>query len=180
MRRKLTAFTLQQRAPQTGRVEIRDADSRLVLRISSSGARSFCVRSRVGGKIVRLTYPGPATGEELQPARQWANAVVNECERGKDPRQNKPDMCLEDVTLQKVKPSDKLSNVLERYVERRLKREKKNRTADEVDRLFARYVVPRWGESPIASIRRRDVNALLDDIFDAKVVHKEKLIGGPV
>jgi integrase len=180
MRRKLTAFTLQHRAPETGRIEIRDADSRLILRISSSGARSFCVRSRVAGKVVRLTFAGPATNEELPLARKWANAIVAECEGGIDPRQNQPAEASEDVTAPEANPAGNLENVVARYVERRLKREKKNRSADEVEKLFARYVTPRWKERPMTSIRRRDVSALLDDIFDAKVVHKSKLIGGPV
>ncbi len=180
MRKKLTAFTLEHKAPKTGRLEIRDADSRLVLRITSSGARSFCVRSRVGSLVVRLTYAGPATVEELPNARKWANAIVEQCERGIDPRQKLAASGPADDAVRDIKPAGKLEHVIERYVERRLKREKKNRSAEEVEKLFARYVVPRWKGRQITDIRRRDVSALLDDIFDTKVEHKGKLIGGPV
>jgi integrase len=74
----------------------------------------------------------------------------------------------------------KCKHVIRDYLERRVRREKNNRTADEVERSFDIYVLPRWGETPITEIDRKDVNDLLDDVFDCEIVFESRTYGGPV
>ncbi|MGE5534230.1 MAG: integrase arm-type DNA-binding domain-containing protein, partial [Acidobacteriota bacterium] len=79
---------MEQRAPATGRVEIRDSLSPLILRITHNGRRSFIVRVRIKGnrQPVRLTFDSPAHLSVLEAARAWAVNTVSMCRRGEDPR----------------------------------------------------------------------------------------------
>jgi integrase len=52
-------------------------------------------------------------------------------------------------------------------VEEWLKRDQAgNHSRDEVERVMRREVLPRWGEQPLAGIRKRDIIALIDGIAD--------------
>ena len=58
-RKRITKMTLEQRAPATGRIDVRDTDSPLIFRFACTGHKSFCVRARIGQarQTVRFTYP---------------------------------------------------------------------------------------------------------------------------
>ena len=67
------------------------------------------------------------------------------------------------------------------YVDRRLTKEKQNRTAHESERIFRVYITPTWKGRLITEITRRDVNALIDRVHDRKLVSPSgKVLGGPV
>ena len=68
-----------------GRIEIRDTSSRLLLRITAKGARSYITRPRFAGKSLRLTYDGPATVKNYTTAKAWADHVADLCAKGVDP-----------------------------------------------------------------------------------------------
>ncbi len=91
-RQRLTKAVLVQEPPAEGRVEVRDLDSPLILRITATGGRSFCVRSYLGPgskqRPVRLTYQLSATHKNLAAARLWAFHMVDLCRQGIDPRQD--------------------------------------------------------------------------------------------
>ena len=91
MRKRLTKMTLEQRAPNSGRLEVRDTDSPLIFRLTSAGNRSLCVRERIGGngQPQRFTYPKSAIVENLAEARHWAYQTVDACKTGQDPRDTK-------------------------------------------------------------------------------------------
>ncbi len=60
-RRRITKAVVSQRPPKSGRIEVLDTVvPQLALRISSTGARSFAVRTRLHGKLRRFTI-GDAT-----------------------------------------------------------------------------------------------------------------------
>jgi integrase len=182
MRKRLTKMTLEMRLPETGRLEIRDSDSPLIYRLSAQGGRTFCVRVRVGGlgQPQRFTFPRHARIDTLAEARQWAYQTVEACRTGQDPRATgaatDAAAALEAERLERLK----CKHVIKDYLERRVRREKKNRTADEMERSFNIYVLPRWGETPITQIDRKDVNDLLDDIFDREVKFEGQTFGGNV
>jgi integrase len=179
-KKRLTKLTLEQRPPAADRVEVRDTDSPLVFRITSAGARSLCVRTRLGGDQVRLTYPKAVTVENLADARQWAQQAIEACKAGTDPRVAL--MTAEEAATAAAEREriQNFANVVDRYVARRVRKEKNNRTADKTERMFALYVTPRWRNRLITDIRRRDVNDLLDDVFDGKIEHDGKTFGGNV
>ncbi len=180
-KKRLTKITLEQRAPAKGvRIEVRDTDSPLVFRLTSSDSRSFCVRSRLHGEQVRLTFPKPATLDNLPDARQWAQQIIEQCRVGNDPRV--VELTAEEAATAAAERArlQNFANVVERYIERRLRKEKKNRTADKTERMFELYVTPRWKNRLITDIRRRDVNDLMDDIFDEAIERDGRSFGGHV
>ncbi len=180
MSKRITKMTLEQRPPASGRVEVRDADSPLVFRLTTAGARSFCVRTRLGSEQVRLTYPRAVTVDNLADARQWAHQAVEACKTGIDPRLRQ--QADEAAATREAERNARLKfeAVVARYLDRRVRREKKNRTADEVDRTFKIYVTPRWKHRLITEIRRRDVNDLIDDVYDKNIIVEGRRYGGQV
>ena len=90
-RKRITKFVIGQTPPAKDRVEVRDTDSPLILRITAQGTRSFIVRARVKGKKqpIRLTYKTPAHISVLEEARAWAVETVGLSRRGTDPREDK-------------------------------------------------------------------------------------------
>lgn len=181
-RKKLSKLTLEMRYdPERachGRMEIRDTESPLVFRLTENGARSLCIRTRIGrgaGKpVVRLTYPGTAVIENLHDARVWANMTVTACMKGQDPRQTAERAAREAEKNERLK----IETVVENYIDRRVRREKGNRTADTIERTFEIYVLPRWRGRLISEITREDVNQLLDEVFDRKVFLDGRAYGG--
>jgi integrase len=179
-RKTLTKMVLEQRAPASGRVEVRDKESPLVFRLTANGSRSLCVRTRIAGEQTRLTYPQSASIENLSDARQWARQTVDACKNGGDPREAK--MTSEAAQKLAAERAERLKfeNAAKVYLDRRVRREKQNRTADEIERQFNLYFLPRWRGVPADKITRGDVNELLDEIFDKKVEFEGKTLGGPV
>lgn len=171
MAKRLTPVTLSIKPPRRGRVEIRDSDSPLVFRVTSAGARSLTIRTRLHGNQIRLTYSRAAIVENLGDARNWAHDVRDKCRHGIDPRRELQDQSARSDQL-------RFENVVEEFMRRHAS---KNKTANETRRIFERYVLPEWRSRAIPDITRRDVNDLLDKIEDCKIDGpKGHKIGGPV
>lgn len=172
MRKKLTPVTLEMKSPDTGRIEIRDTESPLVFRITRNNARTLTVRTRLGKKQVRFTYPKRVSSENLGDARKWAHLVTENCRSGVDPRETERKTQIEVDRSQ-------FGAVVDSFIERHAKRN--NRRWDETQRIFDRYVIPQWGERAIRQISRRDVANLLDEIEDGRIKGpRGKRLGGPV
>jgi integrase len=66
--------------PATGqRYDVRDAEEpALRIRVTEAGSKSYCVlmRSRITGKLERITLPGGVAGTNLKQARKWAQATA--------------------------------------------------------------------------------------------------------
>ena len=74
---------------------------------------------------------------------------------------------------------DTMADVVARFLARQVIG--KQRTAREVERIFNVYVLPSWRDRRIDSIRRRDVNDLLDQIEDGVLKGPDgRRRGGPV
>jgi integrase len=74
-------------APAAGRLELIDSDSGVRLRVTSTGARSFCVRRRLkGGPAVRITL-GSYPTLSLSEAKRLARKVITNLLCGVDPRE---------------------------------------------------------------------------------------------
>jgi integrase len=182
---KFTRTHFERHAPANGRDEVRDSESPLILLVTAKGHKSLCVRPRLGagpskGVQLRLFYPKAAVIGNLSDARQWARQSVDACKAGIDPREAAK--TAEEATTRATERTEHLTfeNVVKRYVERRLRREKQNRTADKSERIFGLYVTPQWRGRLITEIRRKDVNALLDDVFDRKIKIDGTNYGGSV
>ena len=166
MRKKLTKATLEMKAPATGRIEIRDTDSPLALRISSDGSRSLAVRTRLHGKQVRFTYPKGATIENLTNARTWAHSMIDACRQGVDPREH-----------ERREKEKRDRNSFEAVYEEWFRRDQsKNKSAEATRQQMDKDALSRWKGRRIDTITRRDIIEALDAIVDrGAAVHANRV-----
>src|SRR6516162_4211627 len=155
--RALRALTRPKPAP----VAIFDIDVRqLQVRASVTGTVAFSVLKRAPGsrKLARFpvgTYPLTTLAE----ARAKAREILREIESGIDPRARK----AEETRLVTAAQASTFAAVAESFIARHVRTK---RSARSIEQLIRRTLIPRWGERPIASIRRADVIALIDEIVD--------------
>jgi integrase len=172
---KLTeAAVRNKRGHKDKRVEIHDSNG-LYLVIQPSGAKSWALRYRVGGRSRKFTL-GPY-GEDpainLAKARSLASAEMLKVKTGGDPARDR-----------RTESADTFESIARRFLERYAR--PKNRSWKEAARLLglipdpanadkddpATFIVrkgsavDRWGGRKISEIRREDVLSLLDDIVD--------------
>jgi integrase len=165
MAKALTAQSIERTKPDPAkRREIPDGLLvGLYFVIQPSGARSWAVRYRYGGKPRKLTlggYPALELGKARERARQALEAVA----AGRDPGTEK----IEANRRAREEPSDHdlVSSQLDRFYERHVKPNNTARTAAEVMRALDKDVRSAWGERSVQDITRRDVIELLDSIVD--------------
>ena len=151
------------KADPAKRQEVPDpALSGLYLVIQPSGAKSWALRYRYGGKPKKLTLgKWPVMG--VADARAAASEAIDAVEHGTDPG----------VTKQKAKADrrdadlserDKIKTLVALYGKRHLSTLKSGAT---VQRELDRHVVAEWGNRDIQDIAKRDVIDLLDVIADS-------------
>jgi integrase len=123
------------------------------LRISYGGGRSWVYFYRAHGKQRRLTLgPYPALGvAEAREAWRTARAALG---RGEDPAAAKAEA--------KRREPDTVRSVGEQFITKYAK--PRNRTADEVARMFALHLYPKLGSVRIETVTRRDILDLLDAV----------------
>jgi integrase len=155
----LTAIVVEKaKATPGARREIFDGPggiSGFGLRIGESGAKSFILLYRFGGRVRRLTI-GRHPVVSLADARTKARKALERVEHGIDPAAEEAD--------HKERGRDTVAAWVEKFIERWAK--PRNRTWRPIEQMFGRDVLPRWGERPITSITKRDVLAMLDEIVD--------------
>lgn len=157
------------------RIEVPDAYVKgLYLVVQSSGKKTFAVRYRAAGKPVKMTI-GPYPTIALSDARDRARAVLEAVAKGQDPAADKKERTQADKHLLRIQVAD----FMERWAKRR------NRSWKTTQTQFENFILPAWGDRDIASIRRREVIALLDDIAERKIKRrgedgKERTLGGPI
>jgi integrase len=128
--------------------------------VQPSGAKSWAVRYRHGGRPRKLTLGGyPALG--LAKARERAKEALQISAEGGDPASQKRQNRIEAADGRNL-----FGNVVAEFLKRHAKR---NRSHDEVKRMFDHDVLPKWGSRQIQDITRRDVNELLDGLRDRGV-----------
>ena len=147
------------RAPEQGRVEYHDELlPGLVLRVGTSGKKSYSVQYRKAGKRSRVTI-GDASLLSLAEARARAKAVL---------RDVKLDIIDPAAQRRQERDAETLAELATRYIERWAKPRKAPRSAREDELKVERVLIPRWGDWKASDIRKRDVVALLDEYVDAK------------
>jgi integrase len=165
MAKSLTAQSIERLKPDP--VKRREVPDGLLIGlyfvIQPSGARSWAVRYRHGGKPRKLTlggYPALDLGKARERARQALQAVA----AGHDPGAEKTE------EKRRARDSsgdhDLVSTQLDRFYERHVKPNNTARTAAEVMRALDKDVRFSWGERRVQDITRRDVIELLDGIVD--------------
>lgn len=164
MGRPLTTKAVEAFKPNASkRLEIADpALPGLYLVVQPSGAKSWALRYRFGGKPKKLTLGRwPLMG--VADARAAASDAVEEVECGRDPSAAKQRTKAARLEAQ-LSERDKVKTLVEQYAKRHLASLKSGST---VKRELERHVVVYWGERDIHDIARRDVIELLDGISDS-------------
>lgn len=154
-KRALTASAVERlKPPERGQVEHFDAGyPGLAFRISYGGGRSWVYFYRVHGRQRRLTL-GSYPALSLSEAREAWRAARFAVERGEDPAAAKAET--------KRREPDTVRSVGEQFITKYAK--PRNRTADEVARMFALHLYPDLGHRRIENVTRRDILDLLDTI----------------
>jgi integrase len=153
---KLTDISIRNLKPGTARREIPDDGARgLYLLLQPSGRRGFAVRYRVGGATRKLTLQ---PGISLASARKAAAAAMHEVSEGRDPAVARKAARERAANAAR----DTLRGVCTQYFGS--KQARGLRTADERERVIAKYVYPRLASRQIDSVTRRDLIDLLDHI----------------
>lgn len=129
--------------------------------VQPSGAKSWALRYRFGGKPRKMTLGRyPALG--LKEARIEAGRALQRLEHGEDPGAAKIE-AKRKAAVADEPDRDTVAAVIDLFLRRHASR---NRRADDVAAMFRRDVLPKWGARRIQDVTRRDVVELLDAIVD--------------
>jgi integrase len=158
MSNPLTALKIERLKPRADRYEIADGGQRgLKLVVFPSGAKSFVVRYRFGGRKKKLTL-----GQiPLAAARKAAAAALYEVHEGRDPAAAKQ--------VTKAKAADASADTVAAICRQHLAREgAKMRTLETRTYTLDRLVFPAIGGLPIGELRRSHIVRMLDKIQDER------------
>ncbi len=132
--------------------------------VQPSGAKSWAVRYRHGGKPKKLTI-GAYPAIDLKRARDLARTALTRVATGEDPGQEKKDRRLVEADTVRAE-RDLVRNAVTTFIDRYAKANTRESSWRETKRLLDNDVVPAWGDRPLQDIKRRDVVELLDKIVD--------------
>ncbi len=155
---RLTQVAIDRLAPpKAGRIEFFDSVlPGFGLRISDNGHKAWVLFYRLGGRQRRYTLGSLATYPEVAVARDRARHLLQRVEQGIDP-------AAEKVARPERQP-DTIETLAEQFVARYCK--PKNRSWRTTEAVLRLHVLSRWAGRDAASIGRRDVLELLDDLVD--------------
>lgn len=179
-RKRITPAVLRSKPPASGRVEVRDSESPLIVMVTSTGARSYIVRPRIRGgwrrpdgnlchDPVRLTFPDPPfAGDEgeaqsnIGAAREWAVQMVSMCRRGIDPRAEARAKAASEEADREQDERSRFEVVAQAWLDtngafKKGARPWKPRTRAEYDRIVKSRLIPQWRGRRIHSITRDEI-----------------------
>src|SRR5438270_6644819 len=141
--------------PLSGQVEYPDsAVPGLRLRIGVSGSKSFILRKRVAGKWRNITLGRYSERFTLAAARKKARALLSDIEFSADPVAALPSPAKREPTGQSVRalwPAYKASK-------------SHLRKLCEVERVFNRHILPKFGDRAADGITRGEITHFIDGI----------------
>lgn len=175
---KLTTKFVESVKVESGRVEFSDQEvPALRLIVSSTGAKSWALRTRINGKPAKITLPGSASMSSLAEARDWAREQLLAIKKEKiDPRAVKRERLEAERQQQEAEQRRKgetVAAIVEKWI---AKDQAGNRTEKEVSRTMAKYVIPAWGMRPLAEIKRRDVIELIEAVAETAPVRANRVL----
>lgn len=142
--------------PKSARVEYWDAGTPgFGLRVAASGRKSWVLMYRVrGDKRLRRETLGTYPTLSLADARDQARADLRAAAKGQDPASQR----------KAEREADTFGDLADQYMERYAKKHKRSWFKDQ--QALDRDLLPRFRHRKAASIRRREVIELLEDIAD--------------
>lgn len=117
----------------------------LTLRVTSAGAKSYCVQKRINGRVERITL-GKFPGMTIEQARTAAAKVLGTVAAGDNPAEVKRGK-RQEMTL---------NDLFNEYMSRRAAF---NKRGDKPEALYRIYLA-HWGTRKISSIRHEEVDRL--------------------
>lgn len=161
MATRLSELGVERLKPGDKRIEIPDGGCPgLFLQLQPSGAKSWALRCRIGGKPAKLTI-GKYPVLTVRDAREKARETVALVDRGIDPR-------AEAARLKEEKAAaaaNTLRAIAERFRDQVMVKSAPRSWRDRWAALD-HHVLASLGDKPIDSIRRRDLHACLDGLAD--------------
>ncbi len=165
MAKDLTVKALENFKPGSARREVPDGHTRgLFYVLQPSGSASWAFRYRIAGKPKKLTL-GPYPALDLRAARQMASEAAQSLARGDDPAATKKEAKIAARAADEP-DRDFVETVVETFIERYAKKQTREKSWRETDRLLKREVVDAWRGRRLSAIKRADVHDLLDKIVD--------------
>jgi integrase len=152
----LTARSIESMKPGNARREVPDAHMPgLYLIVQPSGAKSWAVRYRFVGKPRKHTL-GPYPRIDLKVARELGAKALRSAAEGRD---------LAEEKKQKAQAADdSVEAIVERFIERHLKRNYRPKPLKEAQRLLRVHIVAAWPRRPIGSITSKNLRDMLEKI----------------
>jgi integrase len=156
--------------PKEKRYELPDAGlPGFYLVVQPSGAKSFALRYRMGGRSRKYTIGG-CPQLKLDAARKLARDALSSIAAGEDPGEKKKAARRASDVPQTI---DALAAL---FLERYARKHTRERSWQETERILNRDVLTKWQGRPLNSLRRRDVVALLDEIASQHTVHANRVL----
>jgi Arm DNA-binding domain len=164
----LTIAAIKALKPGTSRREIPDgAVSGLFFILQPSGAASWALRYRVGGKNRKWTI-GPYPASDLPAARDHARKAIGEIVQGRDPAAEKRSA----KAAASPEQHDLIERVGEQFILRHIRATMRPSWAHEAERMVRKEIMAPWKGRRLSEIQKPDVHNLIDAIDDrpARVV----------
>ncbi len=142
------------KSPEKGQAEYADkVVSGLRIRVGTSGAKTFIIRKRIGGRVANVTV-GRFHDQRftLADARKKARTLLNDIEGGGDPR------------TETRKKAGAGSGTVRAQFDDYKKAKAGKRSIAEIERIFGKYVLPEIGGRLADSINRADMTRLIDGV----------------
>lgn len=171
---KLTDKTIKNaKAPDAGRAMLWDSvvanetslPGSFGLRVTANGVKSWIIMYRIEdakhpGKVKQQyrkvgSYPSLSLAE----ARETAREALKLAGQGVDPIQAKESKKREVASIKSVREA--VDVFIQRYAK------EKNRSWEEVERVFNVYIIPKMGDRALPSITPADIHDVLDALMDA-------------
>jgi integrase len=150
---KLTSKAVENIKPTAARQEIPDALlPGLYLIVQPSGARSWAVRYRYNGQSRKHTL-GPYPVVDLATARALGTKALRAVAEDRDPALERQEQRANSVAA-----------VVAEFLAKHGQRNYRPRTFQEAQRLLQQNLVARWGNQPLASITRKQLRDMLDQL----------------
>lgn len=164
MAKALTEIAVKNLKPSAARREVPDGKvGGLYYVVQPSGATSWALRYRHLGKPCKLTIGSGAI--PLPDARDLAREALVKVARGENPAASKV-AAKQDAKIAAKAPSDLVEKVVASFLDRYAKRQCKETTWKEYERILEKNVVAAWRGRRLGEQTRAEVHELLDGVID--------------
>jgi integrase len=181
MAKKLTAVAVEKAKPKTNRKtaelerhEIPDRGCNgLYLIVQPSGAKSWAVRYRYGGRTRKLTL-GALPALQLSEARVKATAALSEVAKGTDPIISNKAAKQAARRAAIERSGDTVDRLTALFLEQHAKKKTRRSSWSAVEGTFRREVLPRWRGRMVADITRKDVRELIREVAQTRPIQANR------